>query len=47
MDLRICMMDNVAGSLRAGALQLNETLGIEALHARIEMVYRKLILLQF
>ena len=41
MDLRN-MMDNAAGSLRAGALQLSETLGIEALHAlkwHIEGVY--------
>ena len=36
-------MDNAAGSLRAGALQLSETLGIEALHAYIEMAYRKRI----
>ena len=42
MDLRN-MMDNAAGSLRAGALQLSETLGIEALHACIEMAYRKRI----
>ena len=35
------MMDNAAGSLRAGALQLSETFGIETLHACIEMAYRK------
>ena len=34
-------MDNTAGSLRAGALQLSETLGIEALHACTEMAHRK------
>ena len=34
-------MDNAAGSLRAGALQLSETFCIEALHACIEMAYRK------
>ena len=34
-------MDNAAGSLQAGALQLSETLWIEALHACIEMAYRK------
>ena len=37
----------IAGSLRAGPLQLSETLGIEALHAYIGMAYRKLILRQF
>ena len=41
------MMDNAAGSLRAGALQLSETLSIEALHARIGMVDQKPILHQF
>ena len=41
------MTDNAAGLLRAGALQLSETLGIEALHARIGMAYRKRILRQF
>ena len=42
------MMDNATGSLRAGALQLSETLsGIEALHACIGMAYRKRILRQF
>ena len=41
------MMDNAAGSLRAGALQLSETLAIEALHACIEMAYGKRILRQF
>ena len=49
------MMDNAAGSLRAGALQLSETLGIEleavasikALHACIGMAYQKRILRQF
>ena len=45
------MMDNAAGSLQAGALrgalQLSEELGIEALHACIEMAYRKRILHQF
>ena len=36
------MMYNAAGSLRGGALQLSETLGIKALHAlewHIESVY--------
>ena len=42
IDLRH-MMDNAAGSLQAGALQLSETFGIEALHACIEMAYRKCI----
>ena len=47
MDLRN-MMDNVAGSLQAGALQLSETLsGIEALHVCIGMAYLKCILHQF
>ena len=42
------MLDNAAGSLRTGALQLSETLsGIEALHACIGMAYRKCILCQF
>ena len=41
------MMDNAAGSLQAGALQLSETLGIEVLHACIGMAYRKCILRQF
>ena len=36
-------MDNAASSPRAGALQLSETLGIEALHACIKMAYRKRI----
>ena len=36
-------MDNAAGSLRAGVLQLSETLGIEALYAYIEIAYRKRI----
>ena len=36
-------MDNAAGSPQAGTLQLSETLGIEALHACIEMGYRKRI----
>ena len=34
-------MDNAAGLLRTSALQLSEILGIEALHACIEMAYRK------
>ena len=38
------MMDNAAGLLRADALQLSETLAIKALHACIEMAYRKRIL---
>ena len=33
------MMDNAAGSLRAGALQLSETRCIEALYACIVMAY--------
>ena len=42
------MMDNAAGSLQAGALQLSETLGgIKALHACNGMVYRTRILRQF
>ena len=41
------MMDNAASSLRAGALQLSETLCIEALHACIGMAYQKRILRQF
>ena len=45
------MMDNAAGSLRADALQLSETLcikaSIEALHACNGMAYRKRILCQF
>ena len=32
-------MDNAAGLLRAGALQLSETLGIKVLHACIGMAY--------
>ena len=32
-------MDNFAGSLRAGVLQLSEILGIEALHACIGILY--------
>ena len=40
-------MDNAAGSLQAGGLQLSETLGIEALHACFGMAYRKLVLCQF
>ena len=38
------MIDNAAGSPRAGALQLSETLAIKALHACIEMAYRKRVL---
>ena len=34
------MINNAAGSLLAVALQLSETLGIEALHACIGMAYR-------
>ena len=42
------MMDIAAGSFRAGALQLSETLsGIEALHACFGMAYRTRILHQF
>ena len=37
------MMDNATGSLQAGALQLSQTLDIEALHACIEMAHRKRI----
>ena len=40
-------MDNTAGSLQAGALQLSETFGIEGFHACIGMAYRKRILRQF
>ena len=41
------MMDNAAGSLQAGALQLSEILSIKVLHACIGMGYRKRILRQF
>ena len=42
------MIDNAAGSLRAGALQLSETLsGITALHACSGMAYQMRILHQF
>ena len=41
------MMDNAAGSLQAGALQLSKTHCIEALYACIGMAYRKGKLRQF
>ena len=41
------MMDNAAGSLRAGALQLSKARCIKALYACIGMAYRKRILRQF
>ena len=41
------MMDNAAGSLRAGALRLNKARCIEALYTCIGMGYRKRVLRQF
>ena len=41
------MMDNTAGLLQAGALQLSKARCIEALNVCIGMAYRKRILCQF